>query len=254
MEQEQEKSTEMCSENTADDGTPDDPEQVCTIQSAPGVTKITNASPKMLAEIFKTIFEERSKYIEENTCEPLPEIVEPEIENSITVSVNIPKPTTMVYYKEGDYYTDAISSWPTGTIDVIIDQNQKFWFYGCYIASMLHYKQCRRAVAIICKHQQYLSPYASKHLDSGNVIVPESDVIRLIGYAQFDGREEIKYDFADWLFYTALPDIRAQYCYPKKVDSNKPLPEKLRDYAEILEKMQQLRNNILTDLKESNPS
>ena len=264
MEQEQEKSTEMCSENTTADKTPAD-EQECTVQSAPGVCKITNATPEMLAELFKRIADERSAWVEENTCEPLPELVNPRIDlqNSITTTINIPNPVDKGYYKDSEivkdgkggyeewpYYTDDLSDWPRGSVDVIIDQNQKFWFYGYRIAEILRYRNCRRVVALVCKHQQVLSSYSGKCPDGGNVIVSESDVVRLIGYAQGKDQEKIKYDFADWLFDTALPKLRNQYCYPR-VDSNKPLSEKLRDYAEILEKTEQLRDNILNDVKKS---
>jgi len=101
----------------------------------------------------------------------------------------------------------------------------------------LGYLDTRHAVRQHCKKTQPVGGGVSPLLDQQTVIIPESDLYRLIIKSKLESAER----FEEWVFEEVLPTIRQTGGYQQEQPQfpiPKSLPEALRFAADLQEKME----------------
>lgn len=87
------------------------------------------------------------------------------------------------------------------------------WFIAKDVATALGYQDTQNAVRRHCKKVQYIGGGRNAHppLDPQTIIIPESDIYRLVMKSKLPSAEK----FADWVFEDVIPSIRKKGFYGK---------------------------------------
>ena len=121
----------------------------------------------------------------------------------------------------------AISLFNFDGADVrIVDQNGNPWFVAKDVATILGYKETRRAISMHCKKGSKMDLQTERGVREVNII-PESDVYRLIMRSKLPAAER----FEEWVTSEVLPSIRKTGSYT--VDRQAYLREALYDVPSL---------------------
>lgn len=85
-----------------------------------------------------------------------------------------------------------------------VEIDGEIWFIGGDVAAVLGYANTRKAVRDHCKHYKPIGGNESFPLDPQTLIIPESDVYRMIIKSQLPRAEK----FENWIFGEVIPTIR----------------------------------------------
>lgn len=122
----------------------------------------------------------------------------------------------------------------TSEVRSIVDRQGNPWFIASDVASALGYTNPQKAVRDHCKKAQAVGSVGMNEsftLQNQTLIIPQSDVIRLVSRSKLESAER----FQDWLFEEVVPQILKTGGYQSKALTRAELARNWADAEERLE-------------------